>query len=276
MDGAGGGRRRVRSRDDAPNVGGARISAQQRAERIDEDASPRVVAALDILEGAQALERTMSPLRDLFGVKHLSYVAARYGRAPHKDPYVLSTYPPMWLVRYLFKRYWRIDPVVKAGFARATPFDWCEIERDPAADAFFEDAAQYGVGRNGFLIPLQNQNGQRGILSFSSDASDAQWSQLVAGVLGDMTEIAHVVHRAALREVFGDEALPPRLSPREAETLQWVAEGKEVPDIALITGLSEHTVRTYLKSARLKLDCGTKAQAAVKAERLALFARDEP
>lgn len=242
-----------------------------------EDASPRTVEALAIINAERSMDRTMAPLRDLFNVKHLSYVAARFGREPHKDPYVLSTYPPMWLARYLFKRYWRIDPVVRAGFRGVTAFDWRDIERDdPSVDDFFDDARRYGVGTNGYLVPLNTPNGQRGMISFTSDLDEAAWSDFRDDVLGDIIETADVLHRNCLREVFGDETPPPRLSPREKEVLRWVADGKEVPDIAIITSLSEHTVRTYLKSARLKLDCGTKTQAAVKAERLALLVTDEP
>lgn len=248
-----------------------------RSAESSEDASAITAAALSIVADAKSLDQAMEALRDAFAMKHLSYVLARYGNEPHKDPYVLSTYPALWLTRYLFKRYWRIDPVVRAGFRGSAPFDWREIDRsEPKVAAFFADAARYRVGTNGFLIPLTNVHDQRGIVSVTSDLEGAAWEAYKRAVVKDFMEVAHAMHRRALREMFGDAEPPPRLSPREKEALRWVAEGKEVPDIAIITGLSEHTVRTYLKSARMKLDCGTKAQAAVKADRLALLTSDDP
>jgi DNA-binding CsgD family transcriptional regulator len=236
------------------------------------DASPAAVAAVATLATARGLGRVIETMRDVFYMKHLSYLAARYGNDPAKDPYVRSTYPATWMARYLLKRYWRIDPVMREGFRRIAPFDWAEIDRtDPKVAAFFVDAERFEVGRNGLCIPLTNRLGQRGILSVASDLTGAAWSEYKAAFMPDFIEVGQAVHRRALKELFGDDAPGPHLSPREKEMLRWVAAGKEVPDIALITALSEHTVRTYLKSARLKLDCGTMAQAVVKAERLNLL-----
>jgi len=234
------------------------------------------VEAIDLVHASADLDRTIHSLRDAFQMKHLSYLAARYGNDPSKEPFVRSTYPALWVARYLLKRYWRIDPIIREGFRRTAPFDWAEIDRsDKRIKAFFDDAARYNVGHNGLLVPLTNQNNQRGILSISSDLTGAAWADYKAAFLPDFLEVGQVLHKRGLKELFGDEAPPPRLSPREREVLVWVAEGTAVPDIAIITGLSEHTVRTYLKSARVKLDCGTKTQAAVKAVRLGLVSEDD-
>ena len=227
---------------------------------------------LRIIEDERNTNRAIKQVRDAYGLKHLTFVVARYGQEPAKDPYVRTTYPSTWMARYLFKRYWRIDPIIRAGFSRARPFDWDEIERDrPEITRFFEDAKAHNIGESGLLIPMTNKLGQRGILSVNSDLTGSAWRDYKAERLPDFLEIAVALHRRGVAEVFGDAAPPPRLSPREKEMLVWVAEGKEVPDITIITGLSEHTVRTYLKTARLKLQCGTMTQAAVKAERFGLL-----
>ena len=62
-----------------------------------------------------------------------------------------------------------------------------------------------------------------------------------------------------------------RLSPREEECLGWIAQGRDVPGTAVAMSLSEHTVRTYLKTARAKLDCVTVSQAIYKATVSGLF-----
>ena len=237
-----------------------------------EDRSVFAAAAIEAVAAARGMERTVEAVRDAFGMKHLSYLAARYGSQPEKDPYVRSTYPALWVARYLLKRYWRVDPIMREGFRRAAPFDWRDIDRSaPRVAAFFEDAARFNVGRNGLLVPLTTRHAQRGILSISSDLTGPAWDDYKAAFLRDFIEVGAALHRRGVRALFGDVAPPPRLSPREREVLRWVAEGKEVPDIAIITALSEHTVRTYLKSARIKLGCGTKTQAAVKAVRLSLL-----
>ncbi|MEO1103876.1 MAG: LuxR family transcriptional regulator [Pseudomonadota bacterium] len=258
------------------DVRSAKAKAEAKQRERDGDASVLAAEAIELIAKERGMERTVEAVRNAFQMKHLSYLAARYGNDPAKDPYVRSTYPGLWMARYLMKRYWRVDPIMREGFRRTAPFDWAEIPRDePKVAAFFEDADRFGVGANGLLIPLTTKHNQRGILSISSDLTGSAWADYKATFLADFLEVGGALHRRGLKELFGDEAPPPKLSPREKEVLRWVAEGKEVPDIAIITGLSEHTVRTYLKSARVKLDCGTKTQAAVKAERLALLRDDE-
>jgi DNA-binding CsgD family transcriptional regulator len=53
--------------------------------------------------------------------------------------------------------------------------------------------------------------------------------------------------------------------------LQWAAAGKTIDDTATILGLSSSAVRTYLDSARHKLDCLTKPQAVARATQLGLI-----
>lgn len=230
------------------------------------------VATLHEIETTRTIGAVVRAIRNRYDMKHFSYVAARYGAEPEKDPFVRSTYSPVWLGRYLLKQYWRIDPIMREGFARTVPFDWADVDRTrPEVEAFFRDARAHRVGQNGLLLPLTNAHNQRGILSISSDLAGEAWESYKRDNLADFIELGAALHRRALRDIFGDTPPPPRLSPREKEMLRWVSEGKEVPDIAIITGLSEHTVRTYLKSGRLKLDCGTMPQAVVKAERLSLL-----
>ncbi len=236
----------------------------------------RLEALMGAVAEAASVEAAVRAIRDGLPARHVSYIAARRGQEPHRDPYVRTTYPAAWIARYLFMEYWKVDPVLIEGFRRSRPFDWSALEgADPARAAFFADARAHGVGANGLLVPLVNRHGRRAILSVSTEREGEAFAAWRAAVLEPLLALGSVVHARAVHEVFGDAPPPPRLSPREREVLAWIGEGKEVPDIAIITGLSEHTVRTYLKSARLKLECGTRAQAVVKAERLALLASED-
>ena len=63
----------------------------------------------------------------------------------------------------------------------------------------------------------------------------------------------------------------PELSPRERECLLWIAEGKTYWETAMILGLSEHTVRCYLESARHKLGAANNTHAVNKAGKASLL-----
>jgi len=56
-----------------------------------------------------------------------------------------------------------------------------------------------------------------------------------------------------------------KLTDRQTEVLQWVADGKTVNDIAVILNLSAATVEKHLRLARNNLNATTTAQAVLKA-----------
>ena len=63
----------------------------------------------------------------------------------------------------------------------------------------------------------------------------------------------------------------PRLTGRELECLRWTAAGKTVSEIAIILGISRHTVRGYMKEIHRKLNCLTMAQAVLRATELGIL-----
>lgn len=56
------------------------------------------------------------------------------------------------------------------------------------------------------------------------------------------------------------------LTPREAEVLFWVAQGKSNPDIATILGAGLRTIHKHVENIFRKLGCETRAAAAVTAQ----------
>ncbi|MCM2473259.1 LuxR family transcriptional regulator [Rhizobium sp. CG5] len=62
-----------------------------------------------------------------------------------------------------------------------------------------------------------------------------------------------------------------RLSARELECLKWSAAGKSSEEIAIILGISAHTVVSYLKSVMRKLDAVNRMQAVARACRYRLL-----
>ena len=53
--------------------------------------------------------------------------------------------------------------------------------------------------------------------------------------------------------------------------LAWTAAGKTVSEIAIILGISRHTVRGYMKEIHRKLNCLTMAQAVLRATELGIL-----
>lgn len=57
------------------------------------------------------------------------------------------------------------------------------------------------------------------------------------------------------------------ITDREKEIISWIAEGKTAPEIGMILGRSEHTIRTHTRRISEKLDVMNCAQLVAKALR---------
>ena len=223
--------------------------------------------SLGVLSRASSIEEIVTQLRDVIGIEHIVYHSSHFGASPSLDPYIRLTYPAAWIKRYLQMDYVKIDPVLRNGFQRALPFFWSELEASTSEEVqMLLDAMSHGVGPFGFSIPVRSKRGHRGLFSLSSSEFGEDWTRFCSENLVALVEIANALHQRVIAQEFGDAKVS--LSSREIECLQWTALGKEAKDIAIILGISLHTTRDYLKSARFKLNCLNLAQAVNKANHL--------
>ena len=123
------------------------------------------------------LAETLRTIASEIGLAHIAYLRL----SPDKSPDIcllvaVVTYSRLWQHRYFVKKYMSTDPVIFYGRQADQPFDWTNLPVDePAAKAFFADAFNHSVGRNGLSIPLRNRRGVFALVSFSSDLSNDEW-----------------------------------------------------------------------------------------------------
>jgi len=92
-----------------------------------------------------------------------------------------------------------------------------------------------------------------------------------ADLLRDVMVVAWNFHAAALRGCKAEETPPARLSARETSCLRWKALGKTDDDISLILGISSHTVRFHLETARARLETANTTHTVARALSLGLI-----
>ncbi|MVA59421.1 LuxR family transcriptional regulator [Agrobacterium vitis] len=200
---------------------------------------------------------------------HLSQTVVR--ELPVDSPFVRTTYPPIWVSRYLLRSYIEVDPIVREGMFRALPFGWNEVSLRPEATEMMQEFASLGFSVNGYSIPLIDKAGRRALISFNARSDQDDWNEIVSAYRVEWAEIAHIIHNMAIAVLPGAEHKPPTLGKRELEVLSWTARGKDYLEIAIIMGISEHTVRSYMRSARAKLDSVNLTQAVTIATKLRLI-----
>lgn len=223
------------------------------------------------IERAGNVNQAIAAFCQHYGTPFVTYHLAQAVAPGFDAPFVRTTYPDAWVARYLLRDYVKIDPIVREGFQRMLPFEWSEVELDMAAGRIMADAVAHGIVPAGYSVPVIDRIGRRALLSVNALADDVAWKMLLAESRAAWTELAHTIHRKAIVELFGKADPAPRLGPRELECLQWSALGKDHKAIAIILGISEHTARGYIKSARFKLGCSSLPQAVSRAMLLRLI-----
>ncbi|WP_425043281.1 helix-turn-helix transcriptional regulator [Primorskyibacter sp. S87] len=200
------------------------------------------------LEGMQAVSEE---LRDAFGIDHIIY----HWVDSSGDQYGCGTYPLEWADRYVERNYLRIDPVVAGCFQKFHPVDWKRLDwSGKAAKAFLADAASYGVGNQGYTIPIRGPNGQFALFTANHTCNDECWEEFTEENGRDLILFAHYFNRKALEFEAGRQPeLARALSPREVDAMTLLAQGLNRAQAANNLSISEHTLRVYIESARFKL-----------------------
>lgn len=206
---------------------------------------------LDRATALDEIQGLIVGLRDSLAVDHAVY----HWVSADGEQYGFGTYDPVWVQRYVDKEYLRIDPVVIGCFQRFHPVDWKRLDwSSKPSRAFREDAIAYGVGNQGFSIPIRGPNGQFALFTLSHTCTDADWDSFTTENQRDLILAAHFLNQKALEIEKGRAPEPVRsLSPREVDTLTFLAMGYGRGQVAEMLSISEHTLRAYIESARSKL-----------------------
>jgi DNA-binding CsgD family transcriptional regulator len=215
------------------------------------------------------LQRLITDLRDHYRIAHLVY----HWVNSNGEQYGVGTYPRAWAEHYVAKGYLRIDPVIQGCFQKFHPVEWKRLDWSgkPARD-FLTEARTFGIGNQGYSIPLRGPAGQFALFTANNTCSDEAWRQFCETNVRSLIMVAHYFNYKALEfEKHEDDAARKPLSPRETDALTFLALGYSRAQIADMLDISEHTLRVYIESARFKLGAMNSTQAVARALTLGLI-----
>jgi DNA-binding CsgD family transcriptional regulator len=216
------------------------------ARRLDE-LSERLARADDL----RALNDSVLALRDHFEVEHAVYHVVRGDGVP----WAALTYAPAWVDAYVEAGCQAIDPVVRACFTRTAAVDWKTLDWSPRpARALLSEALAHGLGDQGLSLPIHGPGGRFALFTLNHRRGDAGWARFSAAHASDVRLTAHLLNERAVAIEGGDAASRARgLSPRETDAPTLLAAGQSRASAADSLGVSEHTLRTSIESARNRL-----------------------
>lgn len=218
------------------------------------DRKNQLESILESLEQADALtglQEASEALREHLAIDHIAY----HWVDSSGDQYGCGTYSVAWQERYIEQNYLRIDPVVLGCFQRFHPVDWKQLDwSSKAARAFQKEAMEYGIGNQGYSIPIRGPNGQFALFTVNHTCDDAAWAAFTEEHRHGLILIAYCLNEKALTfEPGRTPEASQALSPREVDAMTLLAIGYSRAQVADNLSISEHTLRVYIESARFKL-----------------------
>jgi DNA-binding CsgD family transcriptional regulator len=210
-----------------------------------------ILSTLEQVATLEGMQGVSEALRDFYEVDHLVY----HWVDSRGDQYGCGTYSEAWQQKYMQENYLRIDPVIQGCFQRFHPVDWKPLNwSTKAAREFLKVSAEFGVGNQGYSIPIRGPNGQFALFTINHSCDDESWAKFTLENRQDLILIAHYFNEKALD--FEPERQPEQsqsLSPREVDAMTLLAIGYSRAQVANSLTISEHTLSVYIESARFKL-----------------------
>ena len=222
-----------------------------------------ILRRLEQAKSLDGLQAASEALREHLGIDHVAY----HWVDSEGDQYGCGTYSLDWQKRYIEQNYQRIDPVVIGCFQRFHPVDWKQLDwSGKAARALLLESMQYGIGNQGFSIPVRGPNGQFALFTANHTCDDDTWEAFCEVNRRELILIAHYFNEKALE--FEPNRTPETaqaLSPREVDAMTLLAIGYSRAQVANALSISEHTLRVYIESARHKLNALNTTHAVARA-----------
>ena len=214
----------------------------------------RRVRRADVAELGKIIEEAARAL----GFSFYALVHHGQGARAERGPMPLVNYPQAWRDYYVRNELQRVDPVLRACDRALVGFRWSQLGKliamRPEHHLVIDASRRHGLGA-GFTVPLHVPGEHVACCSFvvERDAPLPAHNLIAAQLLG---QFAFEVSRS-----FGlGRATTPRLTPRQREAVQLVAQGQTDKGIARELKLSEETVTKYLNAARRRYGLSRRAQ----------------
>ena len=216
-----------------------------------------------------ALATAISDLTEAFETDHVVYHSVSYSG----EEFAVGTYSEDWKTHYVEAGLTRVDPVLRGCLQSYGPVPWEELDwSTPVAAKLMSDAVEAGLGWQGLSLPIRGPDGQFAVFTLSDRSEDNAWTRKRKDLMSDAILISHVLNQRVLEFVDGaDGHIVGQLSPRESDVLSLLAVGQTRAQAADTLGISPHTARVYIESARRKMGASNTLHAVARAQSLGLL-----
>ncbi|CUH52622.1 helix-turn-helix transcriptional regulator [Shimia marina] len=237
-----------------------------------------VVDFLDNLFFAQTADELYAVSKAYFGDLGFRYVNVSYFQtetAQHLG--MFSNMSQDWLSHYQLSGYSAIDPYIRMGDAldgrkvvsHDALLDCDSVRRDPVLQRLLLEGRQEGLQSSFLQCGVSRFMGLKAGINLILDRDVEELIRLqeekrqelfVGAALAQSAFMACTKKEKLCAEYINFSGFQPRLSPREAEVVKWLAQGLRNDRIADKLKISTATVNFHIVSAKRRLDVKTREQ----------------
>ncbi|MEM9585526.1 MAG: LuxR family transcriptional regulator [Pseudomonadota bacterium] len=207
----------------------------------------------------------------------LIYAYTRYGTGTSlgdlQDALILTNHDPAYVDVFIGDGMYSKGPMVAWATANTGACSWSLIRSQIASGDVTPEMmeamamnqrhgvlAGYTISFHEVSLRAKGAIGLTAKRGMSQDDVDALWAER-----GSDIELANKVLHLKVVQLPHTTGQRRKLTARQREVLEWVADGKTIQDTATIMGLNPATIEKHLRLARESLDVDTTAQAILKA-----------
>ena len=199
----------------------------------------------------------------LFDAEHAIY----HSVSANSEPFALASYGPEWANYYESERLFLVDPVVLNSFQKYEAYEWKSLDwSSKTARKLILDASEGGVGNQGISFPIRGPHGEQALYSLNATTTDEKWARFMIRERNNLLLVSYYIHECARRILAqSHDQHFIKLSPREVDSLTLLGLGQNRARVAETLSISEHTLRVYIETARIKLGANNTTHAVASA-----------
>jgi len=216
-----------------------------------------------LIQETADLKRFFSDFMAAFGFDLIAYhyLAEGFKKLSMEKGFRISKFPESFIKLYLKKGAFDYDPLMEETRRRSVPFHWYDVQDrsdlTAAQKDFFESMRAIGV-KDGIAIPVYARPGDIAYFSLGSTRDEVSLSK------AEMLELQAICQQMHLRyNELTKTAAPPKLSRRELQVLELIAQGKSNSVMGDLLGISPNTIDTLVRRCFEKLGVSSRVEAAL-------------
>lgn len=224
----------------------------------------KIIQFLGVVGESHTVAEVATALETLLAHYRFDYYGVIRQPKPNENPMQLvlaGRWPDRWPETYIAKKYVLIDPTIRYLGIAQRGFRWRDtviaFRSDPhrsRMERMMGEAMRYGL-EDGYIFPVHGRSGLLGNMSVGGrvvDLSPVEMTLFDAVAKRVFWRFMEVTKKA--EEFESAQSVDTKMTRREMEVLNYLADGLTSNEISKVLNISNHTVDWYMNGIQDKLD----------------------